>query len=300
MNLPRGDIEKRLNYYLRKYDRKRKIEYFVQNGKRLRPLLCLLTFRACGGIEKNYINMLDLAVAIELQHSTSLVYDDIMDGDIERRDKLCYYKLFGIEDAFLTGTRALVLGLKKAVGNPRIMKTFWDILEKSLEGEIDDLEYRKNFKSMLRSGEEKYFDIITNKTAALFAGSAKLGSLEAEASENLSNLFWEYGKQIGIGYQLADDSKDCIKGDIVSIPWIIKELDLSTRTSFINGLNEGLSPRKLLSEMNINTQAIFDVEIRKSLKSAENLINSMRLPENKYRSLLMEAPKFLIDNCLKT
>lgn len=294
------DIENRLRYNLGEYDKKRKIEYFVKNGKRLRPLLCLLAFRACGGLEKNYNNALDLAVAIEIQHSASLVYDDIIDGDLERRKEPCYHKLFGIEDAFLTGHKAIVLGLKKAVDNPKIMRTFWDVWEKSLEGEINDLENRKNFQSVIRSGEEHYFNIITDKTASLFAGSAKIGSQEAGASEKLSNLFWEYGKQIGIGYQLADDSLDCKSGDVISIPWIIQKLDAETRASFIYGLNEGLPPGKLLSKMNINTQIIFGDEITKSLKSAEKLATNMRIPAAEYRPLLVEAPKFIIDKFLKS
>jgi geranylgeranyl pyrophosphate synthase len=296
------DIERRLRSSVERYEGKGKLEYFLKQGKRLRPLLSILVFRACGGNEETYQRALDLAATIELQHSASLVHDDILDGDLKRRRKSSYYKMFGIEDAILTGHRAIVLGFKNVLGcNPRILETFFDVWDKSLKGEIKDIESRKNILALLRSGEELYFDVIVNKTASLFAGAAKIGSQEAGVSEDLQNLFWEYGKHIGIGYQLADDSQDFDNGhfEVLPIPWIVKKLDNVTMEFFVSSLKDGLSPSKALSKLNIDTQCLFDEEIAKMQHIAENLARSMIMPENEFRPLLLDAPRYIISKCLE-
>ena len=298
----KADIERKLKSTVEKYEEKAKLEYFLKSGKRLRPMLSLLVFRACGGNERSYQSALDLAVAIELQHSASLVHDDIIDGDSKRRNSLSYYRMFGVEDAILTGHRAIVLGFKNILTHePIILETFFDVWDKSLEGEIKDIESRKNFLELLTSGEELYFDVIVNKTASLFAGAAKIGSQHAGVSKDLENLFWEYGKHIGIGYQLADDSRDFNNGnlEVLPIPWIIRKLDNRTVESFTRGLKDGLPPSKVLSKLNIDTQSLFNDEITKMQRIAENLAKSMKMPENEFTPLLLDAPRFIISRCLE-
>lgn len=296
----KADIERRLRSNIEIYQEKGKLEYFLKQGKRLRPLLSLLVFRACGGNDEGYQRALDLAATIELQHSASLVHDDIIDGDFKRRGKSSYHRKFGIEDAILTGHRAIVLGFKNVLGcDPRILETFFDVWDKSLEGEIKDIESRKNILTLLASGEKIYFDVIVNKTASLFAGAAKVGSQEAGVSEDLQNLFWEYGKHIGIGYQLADDSRDFNNGnlEVLPIPWIIKKLDNRTIENFTSGLKSGLSPSKALSKLNIDTQCLFDQEIARMQRKAENLARNIGIPENEFKPLLLDAPKYIIGRC---
>jgi geranylgeranyl pyrophosphate synthase len=301
----KADLERRLKSTIKKYEQKEKLEYFLNHGKRLRPLLSLLVFRACGGNEGNYQSALDLAVAIELQHSASLVHDDILDGDRKRRNKLSYYNKFGIEDAILTGHKAIVLGFKNVLAfEPRIIETLFDVWHKSLEGEIKDFESRKNPMAFLASGEDQYLETIVNKTASLFAGAAKIGSQKAGVSQDLENLFWEYGMRIGIGYQLADDSKDFNDGhgnlEVLPIPWIIKKLDKRTTEPFAYGLKDGLSPSQVLSLFNIDTRSLFNEEITKIRRAAEKLARSSIIPESEFKPLLADAPRYIIDRCLET
>ncbi len=118
------DLENRLRDLIEKHDESDKLKYFLNSGKRLRPLLCLLTFSACNG--NDYSKALDLAAAVELQHSASLVHDDIIDGDLKRRSSPSYYRTFGIEDAILTGHRAIVLGFKCILNHdPTIVRTLF-------------------------------------------------------------------------------------------------------------------------------------------------------------------------------
>lgn len=300
----KADIELRLKSTIEKYDQKGKLEYFLNHGKRLRPLLSLLVFRACGGKDGDYERALDLAVAIELQHSASLVHDDILDGDRKRRSKASYYRKFGLEDAILTGHRAIVLGFKNVLEfSPRIIETLFDVWHSSLEGEIRDIESRRNFSALLSAGENLYFDVIVNKTASLFAGAAKIGSQEAGAPEALEKLFWEYGKHIGMGYQLADDSRDFNNGngqlEVLPIPWIMRKLDSSTVESFICGVKDGGSPSKVLSQLNVDTQSMFTEEITSMQHAAESLARSLIIPENQFKPLLADAPGYIINQCLK-
>ena len=298
----KADLERRLKSTVEKYEEKEKLAYLLKHGKRLRPLISLLAFRACGGDEGSYQSALDLAVAIELQHSASLVHDDIIDGDSKRRNKLSYYRTFGIEDAILTGHRAIVLGFKKVlIFDQRIVKTFFEVWDKSLEGEIKDIKSRKNLLTLLSSEEEPYFDVIVNKTASLFAGAAKIGSQLAGVSEDLENLFWEYGKHIGIGYQLADDSRDFNDGstEVLPIPWIVKQLDDRTIESFTKSLKDGLSPSKIFSKLNIDAQSVFNEEISKMQHKAENLARGMIIPENEFKPLLLDAPGYIINRYLE-
>ena len=298
----KADIENRLRNSVEKYEEQGKLGYLLKFGKRLRPLLNLLVFRACGGDEEGYHRALDLAAAMELQHSASLVHDDIIDGDLSRRSESSYYKRFGVEDAILTGHRAIVLGFKCVLGHDaRILETFFDVWDKSLKGEIQEIESRKNVPALLESGKELYLEVIINKTASLFAGAAKIASQEARVSEDLQNLFWEYGKHIGIAYQLADDSRDFNNGnvEVLPIPWIIKKLDCRTAESFTINLKNGLSPSTALSKLNIDTQSIFRKEITRMQHIAENLAKSKTIPDNEFTPLLLEAPRYFIDRCLE-
>jgi hypothetical protein len=299
----KADVERRLKENVERYEEHEKLGYLLKHGKRLRPLLSLLVFRACGGNDGSYQGALDLAVAIELQHSASLVHDDIIDGDFRRRSESSYCRVFGIEDAVLTGHRAIVLGFKNVLGHdPKILETFFDVWDRSLKGEIKDIASRNSALDLFRSGEKLYFDVIVNKTASLFAGAAKIGSQEAGVSEELQNLFWKYGKCIGIAYQLADDRLDFDDGNVEVLPvsWIAGKLDSKEMESFASSLKEGLSPSSVLSKLNVDVQSIFNEEIAKMLRAAENLARSKLIPETEFRPLLLDAPGYLINGCLKS
>ncbi len=299
----KADVERKLKDNAEIYAEHDKLEYFLNHGKRLRPLLSLLAFKACGGDGGSYENALDLAVAIELQHSASLVHDDIIDGDNKRRSRPSYHRVFGIDDAVLTGHRAIVLGFKKVLGHDsRILNTFFDVWDMSLKGEIDDVASRKHSLTLLARDEKRYFDVITNKTASLFAGAAKIGSQEAAANEELQTLFWEYGEHVGIAYQLADDKLDLANGNAEKLPisWAARKLDAKSLESLTNSLKEGLCPATALSKLNVDFESMFDEEITRMLSSAETLAESKSIPENEFSLLLSEAPLYIVNGSLKS
>jgi geranylgeranyl pyrophosphate synthase len=293
-------LEKRLKDIVNHHEQQDKLEYFLNHGKRLRPLLSILIFRACGGDESNYPNALNLAAAIELQHSASLVHDDIIDGDMERRNKSTYYEVFGVEDAILTGHRAIVLGFEQVLRqDPKILKTFIDVWDMSLRGEIEDVASRR---SPLIFDIERYFDIIINKTASLFAGAAKIGAQMAGANGDLQNLLWEYGKHIGIAYQLADDKLDLIRGctEVLPVSLVAGSLDSKSLESLSYDIRAGLLPVTALSKLDVDVEGLFNKHIAKMRLKAENLATSSLIPKTVFRPLLAKAPAYMIERSQKS
>jgi geranylgeranyl pyrophosphate synthase len=302
LKIAKSDINRKLKEMIKNYDERTKIEYFLKEGKRLRPLLCLLSFKACSGSKAGYQDALDLAAAIELQHSASLVHDDIIDGDIARRGSSSYYKAYGIEDAILTGHRAIVLGFKNVLNHdPKIMETLFNIWEDSLSGEMKDVEARKNKMSLTGLEGGLYFDVILKKTASLFAGAAMVGSQETKAPKNLQDIFWEYGKYIGIAYQLVDDSQDLDDGkEVLPLAWLLEQMDEGMKESFIKSMeNKGLLPSKILSDLGVDPRSIFLREVIKMQHAAEGMARSKMIPENEFKPLLLDFPEYVIKKCME-
>jgi geranylgeranyl pyrophosphate synthase len=300
-NKARADIEKRLRDRVRQYDRQGRLAHFLNGGKRLRPVLSVLAFRACGGDEKDYEKAIDLAVAIELQHTASLIHDDIIDGDSERRGRPSYHRIFGVEDALLEGHKVIVLGFKGVLNHDKdVMKTLFDVWSQALTGETEDFEAgKRNLADLIVSVDQLYFDTMLRKTASLFAGAAKLGCQESGAPKDLQNALWEYGKNIGLAYQLSDDCVDVNNGSAEPLPlaWVIKQIDDKTRKSFISAVeHEGLSAAEAFSKFNVDARSLFRKEIRRIQNKAETLARDEKIPASVFRPLLLEAPKYIVES----
>jgi geranylgeranyl pyrophosphate synthase len=295
----KGDFESNLNNIIDSHHERSKLEYFLRGGKRLRPMLCLLSYRACGGNDAHYQDALDLAAAIELQHSASLVHDDIIDGDMARRGSSSYYKAYGVEDAILIGHKAIVLGFKTVLGHdPKIIATLFDIWDESLRGETEEVEARKN-KTLMETGGSIYFDIILKKTASLFAGAALVGVQEAGANRPLQDVFWEYGKYIGLAYQLVDDMKDLDSGkEMLSLAWVLGQMDEDLRRSFAERMEVGALPSRILADLGIDAQNLFLGEIAKMQQAAEDIAGGKRIPESEFKPLLQDFPGYITKKCM--
>ncbi len=184
--------------------------YIKSGGKRIRPYLLIKSYQLFG-VNENLA--LPTAATIEMIHNFSLIHDDIMDNSDFRRNVEAVHKKYGLDYGILSGdflifyalnfliTKNINLGFNKdkvlAINN-KIIETCIEICE----GQALDLEFSK--KNTLPSKEE-YFLMVSKKTAALFSSSCYLGGFIAEVSyrdlEKLSN----YGKYIGISFQIIDD-----------------------------------------------------------------------------------------------
>jgi geranylgeranyl diphosphate synthase type II len=191
------------------------IRYSVfSGGKRFRPILCKACFEACGG-EGSCI--MPVACAIELVHTYSLIHDDLpcMDDDDIRRGKPTNHKVFGEAMAVLAGDALLTLAIdllvregSRALGAERAIRVLGDLLrgigtEGMVAGQVVDMESEGG-----GAGAETVEYIHTHKTAALIEASGRCGAIVAGAGEALVARVSEYGRKLGLAFQITDDILD--------------------------------------------------------------------------------------------
>ncbi|MFO1532508.1 MAG: polyprenyl synthetase family protein [Thermoplasmatota archaeon] len=181
-------------------------------GKRIRPLLLLTCFEACGGESlgaQARSDALDSAVALELVHTASLVHDDIMDEAKERRGKPSTYAAHGRDGAILVGDYLFTQAFALAASLPKeAMGMTADACRRLCEGQMREQE-------LLASGKpdrEAYLAVIRDKTAALLAAGCGIGATMARASPEAVAALYRYGDLIGHAFQVLDDLLD-VAGD---------------------------------------------------------------------------------------
>ncbi|MBR2150596.1 MAG: polyprenyl synthetase family protein [Prevotella sp.] len=174
-----------------------------QGGKRMRPILMLL-------MAKNYGCVSDVtqhaAVGLELLHTASLVHDDVVDESCERRGQASVNASYNNKVAVLVGDYILSTALLHVsfTNNQRIVQNLSELGRTLAAGEILQLS---NIQNQVIS-EDVYYQVIKQKTAALFESCAAIGSLSAGASEDEVKLAMEFGQNLGIMFQIRDDIFD--------------------------------------------------------------------------------------------
>jgi geranylgeranyl diphosphate synthase type II len=193
----------------------------MAGGKRLRPVLAICAAEICGAQLKD---ILPAACALEYIHTYSLIHDDLpaMDNDDLRRGKPTSHKQFGEATAILAGDALLTeaFGLlaetskSKSVDPKNIIEAVKILSKESgkngmIEGQVKDtLESNRWDKKDIKSAKNKLTDIHLKKTAALIRASLKIGAVLAGADKRTIAKLDEYGKCIGLAFQVADDILD--------------------------------------------------------------------------------------------
>ena len=172
-------------------------------GKQLRPLLVLLSARMVGQVNEKVINV---ALALEMLHTASLVHDDVVDESDRRRGLPSVNALLTNQVAVLAGDFILSKALECAAltDDVRVVRYISQLGQSLADGELLQLD---NQDSKVLS-EAVYFDIIGRKTASLFSLCARLGALAAGGSEGDAERLAQFGKLIGLCFQLKDDVFD--------------------------------------------------------------------------------------------
>ena len=178
---------------------KEPINHIVSGGKRLRPILCIMTNEVCGG----YLdNVLSPAIAVELLHIFSLIHDDIMDGDKIRHNKKTIHYKWNVPIGILAGDAILALALRELnMSSDLIRKKFNNALIAVCEGQALDLEY----ESLEKINLDHYLEMINLKTGCMIGLSAELGAMVAGVDEETSLLFNNFGLLMGKAFQIQDD-----------------------------------------------------------------------------------------------
>ena len=178
--------------------------YIVRSGgKRLRPLSVLLAARACryGGTKH-----IDLAAIIEFIHTSTLLHDDVVDSSALRRNQDTANIVWGNEAAVLVGdflySRSFEMMVE--IGSMRVMEILAHATNRIAEGEVLQLLNAKDPDT----DERRYMEVIERKTATLFEAGTRLGAVLAESPGPVEQAMAEYGRNLGIAFQLIDDALD--------------------------------------------------------------------------------------------
>lgn len=299
----RDDIEKKIETTITD----KEIIEILNGGKRLRSLLAALSFKACTRgkeTKKKYQKSLEGTVGIELAHGASLVHDDIIDKDEMRRGKPALYVKEGVDKAILTGHKMLITGFNIALKHGKqVARLYLDSWNEVVNGEIDEVDFNKNGVKLKNASTksqifEAYNKIINLKTASLFSSACKAGALQANMSDDILKVFANYGREIGLAYQLADDLVDLAKGefiDSVIIPIVNK---LEKQTTKISALKKD----QIKSKFEKNKDKIKEVyieEIKKHVANAVKLSKSDLIPSSEFKLMLGDAPTYIINKMLK-
>ncbi|MGC4023257.1 MAG: polyprenyl synthetase family protein [Cyclobacteriaceae bacterium] len=183
------------------------IRYIMSlGGKRLRPLLTLISYSL---YKDDAEKIISYAAAVEAFHNFTLLHDDIMDKAPLRRGKKTVHEKWNVNTAILSGDVMLVkvYEIFSQLDNGKlkpVLKKFNQCAAEVCEGQQWDME----FETKKKVAEQEYLEMIRQKTAVLLGFSLELGAMLADASENDCKALYDFGVNIGIGFQLKDDLLD--------------------------------------------------------------------------------------------
>jgi geranylgeranyl diphosphate synthase type II len=180
--------------------------YFMAlGGKRVRPVLCLMANELFGEINEDAWHA---AMGIELFHNFTLIHDDIMDRAPLRRGKTTIHERNGLTSGILCGDVMSIYAYDQLAyikkGLPQVLHLFNRTSIEVCEGQQLDMD----FESRQNVSIEEYINMITLKTSVLLACALKMGALLGGATESTANKLYEFGKNLGIAFQLQDDYLD--------------------------------------------------------------------------------------------
>lgn len=183
------------------------INYILNlGGKRLRPVLTLLTAEI---FDCDYNKALDAALSIEVFHNFSLVHDDIMDDAPLRRGKETVHEKWDLNTGILSGDAMLIMAYQlfenyEAETFQALAKLFSKTALEVCEGQQFDIDFETRDDVTI----PEYLKMIEYKTAVLIGAAMKMGAIVANAAEEDQNLMYDFGKNLGIAFQLQDDYLD--------------------------------------------------------------------------------------------
>ena len=183
------------------------VSYFLAlEGKRIRPILTLLS---CDLFNGNYKDSLDAALAVEVFHNFSLVHDDIMDEAPLRRGNQTVHKKWDLSTAILSGDVMLILAYQLFENyNKNIFVALAKLFSKTAVEVCEGQQLDIDFSKLNDINSTKYLNMIELKTAVLIGASMKMGAIVAKASDNEQENIYEFGKNLGIAFQIQDDFLD--------------------------------------------------------------------------------------------
>ena len=233
------------------------LKYALEGGKRIRPIILLLAAESVGKIDENVYAG---ACAIELLHTESVIHDDIIDNETQRRHKDPFHIKYGYNTSVLTGdfVLGLILNISSRLDNSRVTKDLATAAMLMSEGEV--------LEGKLEESEdvtfEDYIKVMDYKTATAFEMAAKLGAIIGGGNEEAILGLAEYGKNIGVAYQIKDDLMDWKNEDKLFNLLVKKSSDPRVVFNKMEELLKSYSEKALDSLRKVN-----DSESKRNLES---------------------------------
>ncbi|MCB8946356.1 MAG: polyprenyl synthetase family protein [Ardenticatenaceae bacterium] len=250
----------------------------VKSGKRIRPILCLLTCAAAGG---DWRQALPAAAAVEILHNFSLVHDDIEDASPTRRGRATMWQIWGIELAINTGDAMFALahialgrlqdrGVDAAIV-VQALRRFDEMCVRLTQGQHADMSFEKREQVSV----DEYMEMITGKTAVLLSHCAELGALVAGCDAATVNNYAAFGRDLGLAFQVIDDILG-IWGD-EDLTGKSAATDIATKKKtlpVLHGLAQDESLRQLYQQSEANDAFIQQVVAQLDQTGSRDFANS--------------------------
>ncbi len=279
-----------------------------QKGKKVRPILVLLTAEACGGVnEKSFRG----ATLVEILHTATLIHDDVVDESDTRRGLASINAIWKNKIAVLMGDFLLSKGLLLSLQNDdfRFLQITSNAVRRMSEGEIHQIQKSRK----LDMDEETYLKIIGDKTASLISTCCEIGAYSSTDDANLHRLMREYGENVGLAFQIRDDLLDFVgRRSITGKP---TGLDLSEKKltlPLIHALSTGSKSdgREILGMIRsggkkmdlkrvvqfVDANGGLDYAVRRAREFADGAIATLAaLPESESKASLKEFADFVVE-----
>lgn len=283
-------------------------QHIVQSGgKRLRPLLVLLTSNACGYTGLDHIA---LAAMIEFFHTATLLHDDVVDESTLRRGRQTANSIWGSKASILVGDYLFTqsVQLMVDVGNTEVLQLIANTSLQISCGEVKQLNNRHNPALTF----DEYFDVIRSKTALLFAAAAGIGAILSNAPIDVQNNLYAYGLHLGNAFQLIDDALDYCSDAKTLGKNIGDDLaDGKATLPLIHALQHGTAIQQQqikdslnLGSLNYLPEILLAIEETKAIEftkqiAAEEVDRALTclvvLPDSEYKNALMDLANFAIE-----
>jgi octaprenyl-diphosphate synthase len=282
----------------------------ASGGKRIRPSLLVLSNYAVGGTGSKD-NVIKLATVMEMLHTATLVHDDIIDNADTRRNRASVNARFGNQSAVLMGDWLYMSAFETSLQERslEILDILTRLTRKMTEGELIQLTLlgRTNIT------EAEYFDVLQRKTAYLFSACCEIGAILGKAAPEQQKALRDYGMNLGMAFQLADDwldfmadeeilgkasGADLLEGKLTLPLLLLVQEDSAVQADLEKIIYQGdykeISRESLLEKL--EKHGTLEETRRRAYTYAENARKNLEvLPVSKYREALEEIPTYMIE-----
>ncbi len=282
----------------------------ASGGKRVRPSLLILSNYSVGGKASND-NVISLAVVMEMLHTATLVHDDIIDNAETRRNRTTINARFGNQSAVLMGDWLYMSAFETSLQERslEILDILTRLTRKMTEGELIQL----TTLGKVNLTETEYFDILQRKTAYLFSACCEIGGILGGANKEQQIALRDYGMNLGMAFQLADDwldftaddeilgkasGADLLEGKVTMPLLLLLQKEPSMKRDLEQIMHDGgyenVSRESLLSKL--ENYGLLDETRRRAFGFAEKARKNLEvLGNSKYREALEEIPTYMIE-----